>query len=440
MTTRLLRTSSDSGSGAPGTDGDDDHLGAGSADQAADQGRDRGRAAGASGDQGADPAPGAIGDELPKHSVGRAILVALFAAAIVSIVLLAFSWPTVTADPKDLPMAAVGDSAQIEQITSSAPEGMLDLERVDTRAEAEQMIREREVYGAFVLGGEDPEILVSSAASPAVAQQLRGIAAQMQQSIDSQAISGMQDGMEQMQEALEAAAQAAENPQAPGQTPGVAGAGEGAGTLPDASAMDVPQVTVTDVVPLSDDDATGAGLAIAGLPLSIGGIVGGVLTSTLVHSRRMRAVAVVAYGAFGGIALSLILQTWFGILQGEFWLNALAAGLAVASTAAIINGFVSLMGPGGIAIGAVLTMFIGNPISSLTQPKEFLAGAWGDIGQFFVPGAAGTLLRDISYFPDAPMAMSWWVLIAWFVLGIALILIGHLRAHAKLVAAHAGKG
>ena len=31
------------------------------------------------------------------------------------------------------------------------------------------MIREREVYGAFVLTGEDPEILVSSAASPAVA-------------------------------------------------------------------------------------------------------------------------------------------------------------------------------------------------------------------------------------------------------------------------------
>lgn len=383
-------------------------------------------------------------DSLPRHSIGRALLAAVFAAAIVSVILLAFSWPTVTADPRDLPMAAVGDDEQISQITDNAPEGMLDLREVDSRAEAEQLIREREVYGAFVLTGSDPEILVSSAASPAVAQQLRGIGAQMQEAIDAQAITGMQDGMEQMQDALEAAARAAENPGAaaaangPG-NPGGPGSPGGSAELPDASAMEVPQVTVTDVVPLSENDSTGAGLAIAGLPLTIGGIVGGVLTSMLVRSRRMRAVAVVAYGIIGGLALALILQTWFGILQGDFWLNALAAGLAVASTSAIINGFVSLIGTGGIAVGAVLTMFIGNPISSLNQPKEFLAGSWGEIGQFFVPGAAGTLLRDLSYFPDAPMATAWWVLVGWFALGIALILIGHLIAHAKKRKAASGR-
>ncbi|GAA0036120.1 ABC transporter permease [Brevibacterium metallidurans] len=388
---------------------------------------------------------GAPTDEpLPKHSVGRALLAAVFAAAIVSVILLAFSWPTVTSDPRDLPIAAVGDASRI---TANAPDGMIDLKEADSRAEAEQMIREREVYGAFVLTGEDPEILVSSAASPAVAQQLRGIGTQMQEAIDGQAISGMQEGMNQMQAALEAAAEAAENPGAraagaggqPGQNGQPGANGSGAAEVPDASAMEVPKVTVTDVVPLSEDDSTGAGLAIAGLPLTIGGIVGGVLTSMLVRSRRMRAVAVIAYGVIGGVALALILQAWFGILQGDFWLNALAAGLAVASTSAIINGFVSLIGPDGIAVGAVLTMFIGNPISSLTQPKEFLAGAWGEIGQFFVPGAAGTLLRDLSYFPDAPMATSWWVLIGWFVVGIALILLGHLIALAKKRKVPAGR-
>ncbi|WP_235344169.1 hypothetical protein [Brevibacterium sp. UCMA 11754] len=250
----------------------------------------------------------------------------------------------------------------------------------------------------------------------------------MQQKIDKQAISGMQDGMKEMQDALATASQPAgsqPDPGAPQQNPG------NQTQAPDASAMEVPEVTVTDAVPLNDDDSTGAGLAIAGLPLTIGGIIGGVLTSMLVHSRRMRAVAVVAYGAIGGLALTLVLQTWFGILQGNFGLNVLAAGLAVAATAALINGFVSLIGPGGIAIGAVLTMFIGNPIASLQAPKEFLAGAWGDIGQFLVPGASGTLLRNLSYFPDAPMAMQWWALIGWFALGIALILVGHLKAHSK---------
>ena len=78
---------------------------------------------------------------------------------------------------------------------------MLDLKKVDSRAEAQQLIREREVYGAFVLGDE-PEILTSTAASPPVAQQLNGIATQMQQKIDKQAISGMHDGMKKMQKAM----------------------------------------------------------------------------------------------------------------------------------------------------------------------------------------------------------------------------------------------
>ncbi|SDR75942.1 hypothetical protein SAMN04489751_0354 [Brevibacterium sandarakinum] len=367
-----------------------------------------------------------------KPSIKQALLAAVFAAAIVSVILLAFSWPTVTSDPRDLPIAAVGDQEQIDQIAENVPDGMLDLQEVDSRAEAQQLIREREVYGAFVLGDE-PEILTSTAASPAVAQQLKAIGTQMQQQIDKKAIAGMQDGMKQMQEALKASAQGPTGSQAnPGQPQ--TNPGDQA-QAPDTSAMEVPKVTVTDVVPLNEDDPTGAGLAIAGLPLTIGGIVGGVLTSMIVHSRRMRAVAVLAYGAIGGLALTLILQSWFGILQGNFGLNVLAAGLAVAATAGLINGFVSLVGPAGIAIGAALTMFIGNPISSLQAPKEFLAGAWGDIGQFFVPGASGTLLRDLSYFPDAPMAMQWWVLVGWLALGIVLMLIGHLKAHSQKRAA-----
>ena len=360
---------------------------------------------------------------------GRAVLGAVLAAAVVSLVLLAFSWPTVTSDPKDLPIAAVGDEEQIDRISGNAPDGMLDLKRVDSRAEAVQLIKEREVYGAFVLEDE-PEILIAKAASPAVAQQLSGIGTQMQHNIDQQAISGLQEGTKKMQEQMQKALEAAAAGQAPPQ-----GNPAGEGADPAASAMEIPQVKITDVVPLSDDDPSGAGLAIAGLPLTLGGIVGGVLTSMGIRSRRMRLVGTVVYGIVGGLALALIMQTWFGILQGNFGLNALAIGLSIAATVGLINGFVSLIGPAGIAIGAVLTMLIGNPIASLNQPKEFLAGSWGDIGQFFVPGAAGTLLRNLSYFPDASMSLQWWVLSAWLAGGIALILVGHVIAHRKAHAA-----
>ncbi|WP_235344170.1 hypothetical protein [Brevibacterium sp. UCMA 11754] len=99
-----------------------------------------------------------------KPSLKQALLAAIFAAAIVTVILLAFSWPTVTSEPKDLPIAAVGDQEQIDQIAADAPDGMLDLRKVDSRAEAQQLIREREVYGALLLG-DDPEILTSTAAS-----------------------------------------------------------------------------------------------------------------------------------------------------------------------------------------------------------------------------------------------------------------------------------
>lgn len=52
-------------------------------------------------------------------------------------------------------------------------------------------------------------------------------------------------------------------------------------------------------------------------------------------------------------------------------------------------------------------MFIGNPISSIAASKEFLPWIWGDFGQGFVPGATAMLLRNASYFPDAPVTGAW---------------------------------
>src|SRR5699024_12700655 len=100
---------------------------------------------------------------------------------------------------------------------------------------------------------------------------------------DDQVISGLQEGTEKMQKQMENAVTAAAAGQAPPQGDG-AGRDDGA----DASAAEVPQVKVTEVVPLSDDDPSGAGLAIGGLPLTLGGIVGGVLTSMGSRSRRLR--------------------------------------------------------------------------------------------------------------------------------------------------------
>ena len=58
---------------------------------------------------------------------------------------------------------------------------------------------------------------------------------------------------------------------------------------------------------------------------------------------------------------------------------------------------------------------------------EFLPGPFGEIGQLFVPGATGTLLRNVSYFPGAPTLVPWLTLAAWAAAGLLLIVFAHHR-------------
>jgi hypothetical protein len=87
----------------------------------------------------------------------------------------------------------------------------------------------------------------------------------------------------------------------------------------------------------------------------------------------------------------------------------------------------ALFGRVGIAVGAVLTVLVGNPLSAAAQPLQFLVGPWGAIGQWFVPGASVSLLRDLSYFPSADALFPWLVLLGWAAVGVVGMLAGHFR-------------
>ena len=198
---------------------------------------------------------------------------------------------------------------------------------------------------------------------------------------------------------------------------------------------------MTDVVPLADTDPRGTGLTAALFPLVLGGMLGGIAISVVVIGAMRRVTAVLVYSAVGGLALTGILQGWFGALQGDFWLNSAAIALALAAIAAPITGFVALIGRAGIAVGPVVMLLFANPISAAAIPKEFLAQPWGEVGQWFPPGAAATLVRELSYFPAADTTFSWLVLAAWAVGGLLLSVVGHFRtaggAEPDAEAAHA---
>ena len=91
-------------------------------------------------------------------------------AALVALIVLAFSWPSVTSDAHDLPLALVGEPAQTDAVENALDEradGVFTVTEADDREAAVALIERREVYGAIVLG-TSPEVLTASAASPVV--------------------------------------------------------------------------------------------------------------------------------------------------------------------------------------------------------------------------------------------------------------------------------
>lgn len=320
---------------------------------------------------------------------------------IVVVVVLAFLWPTKASSAQDIPLSIVGSPpavSEVQEAVSNHSPGVFTFVPAPDREAAIVQIQGRETYGAIVLGNGTmmPEVLTAPAAGGPAAQMLGGVAAQLQVQLNRQAA-----------------------------VTAIGGSTAAAGVT----------VTVTPIVPLSGSDPTGSGLVGASFPLTMGGMIGGIFISMLVVGAVRRLAALVGFGVAVGIALALVLQAWFGFLQGSFWINAAAMSLSVVATASFILGCTSLFGAKGISIGASLTMLIGNPLSSATTPWQFLPEPWGLVGQLFVPGASNWLIRSLSYFPDTDVTAEWCVLAAWAGVGLALTLIGHFRAVAVANAA-----
>ncbi len=342
--------------------------------------------------------PAATAASRPHTKWTFALLFGIIGGLVVGLVVLAFVWPTATASAKNLPIAISGPAASItavEKAVTTQAAGVIDFSTVDTRDAAVAEIKDREVYGAIILPSSPsglPEVLTASAASPAVTQLLNGVATSLQAQV--------------MQQAAAAGA------------PG--------------AAVAAVHVTVTDIVPLASTDKNGTGLVAAAFPLVLGGLLGGILISLLVVGVLRRLLALAVYALAAGTVVALIMQTLFGILQGVFLVDALALSLSMLATASIVVGFNALIGAPGIAVGSVITMLIGNPIAGAAIPLQFLVGPWGAIGQYFVPGAASALIRDLSYFPAYDPTPQWLTLAAWALLGLVLSVTGHFRSRAPI--------
>lgn len=304
-----------------------------------------------------------------RHAAGLVLAV----TAGLTLVLALFVGVAVNSGPNGVRLAVAGPPAAAGQIAaqlaSTAGPDAFEVEAVTDQAQAQAELRDRIVDGAIVLGPNGPTVLVAGAGSPAIAQLLTSAAAHF---------------------------------------------------AADGTTAAVP---VVDVVPLAPGDSHGAGLPSGSLPMVLAGLALGAAAALSLRNRWVVVGAVAAGGVAIGLSFAGVLA-WLGVIDGSYLAVSSAIALTVAASALVVAGSARLLGPAGIALGALLLMIIGNPLSGIASSPRLLPAPWGEFGQWLPTGAGGTLLRSVAYFPDASVGFPLWVLLGWGALGLLGVLIG----------------
>ncbi|MEU5877091.1 hypothetical protein [Spirillospora sp. NPDC047279] len=313
----------------------------------------------------------------------RTLGIAVVAATVQLIMIIAFAWPATQMAPRDVPLVVAGPQAPAvaQQLERSQP-GAFEITRKADEAAARQALADREAYGAIVTTPNGPRVIVASAASPLVSQQLTQVAQQM---------------------------------------------------------AGVKAMPVQDVVAADSDDPRGAGFGTLVLPLIMSGLAGAVMMTFLIKPLRWRLAGVITFSILGGLVTAAVAQGWFSILPGSYAEVAGVMALAILAVAGTVAGLAAAIGQAGIGVGALTFLLLGNPLSAATAAPELLPQPWGAIGQLLPPGAAVSLLRSVAFFDGSAAAGPLTVLLAWTAGGMALFGIGGLRARKTRDAAPAAE-
>lgn len=285
-----------------------------------------------------------------------------FLLLVQAVLVCAFVLPGYKPEPHHVPVGVVGPPTVAEALEAEGSDDFT-VTRYASESAARDAIEERDVYGALVVDGNGQRLLTASAASPAVAQLLRG-----------------------------AADQAAAN------------------------------MTVRDLEPLDPDDPRGATINLLFLPLISVCFTAVLALGALRLSARALIGAVSLFAALGGLAVVALLAQGLGALPGDYMALSGVMALTILAIALPTAGLHRLLGRAGIGLSALLFFVIANPASGNGTAPELLPGFWRSISQLMPPGAGGTGLRNTSYFDGNALAEPLLVLGSYVVAGGLLVL------------------
>lgn len=306
-----------------------------------------------------------------------ALVIAVGVVALQALLVPLFSAPAAHLEPRDLPVVVAGPAPAAQgfagQLQSARP-GAFEVTTLADAAAADEALRDRDAYAAFVVGPDGLTLHTAPAASPTVATLLTQASAELN------------------------------------------------GGQP---------VRTVEVVPLDADDPRGTGFASGFLPLAITSLLAGVAIHLAARGRRPRLVGLLGFAALAGLASAAVLQFWLGVIPGTYLLNAAAIGLFTLAVAASVAGLGAVLGERGIALGALVVFLIGNALSGVAAAPQLLPQPWGEVGQWLPIGAGGTLLRSTAYFDGAGGSPAVWILAGYALVGLVLVALGRGRTAAQ---------
>ncbi|PKZ65857.1 hypothetical protein CYJ73_09935 [Gordonia terrae] len=325
------------------------------------------------------PAAKPAGPSGAGHAPGWRLVAAMIVGIPALVVAIAAMFVSLAVDPEphQAPLGLVAPPPAATAIESALAEragaDAFVVERFTDADDARAAIERRDLVGAIAVGPDGVTVLTAEAGSPVLAQV-------------------------------------------------VAGVGNGI-----ATAQGLP-VTVDSVVPTPETDARGTGFAAGLLPLLIAGMALGGAAAVGLRGRVAMQVTLAVLGplvaGFGFAAT----WSWLGVIDGGIGTVGLAAALMIGAITWFTVGAGSLLGTAGVGVSALVMVLISNPLSGLASSPYLLPAPWGTIGQWLPPGAGGTLLRSVAYFPAAGIAGTVAVLAGWVAVGAGLLALGTVRA------------
>jgi hypothetical protein len=155
-----------------------------------------------------------------------------------------------------------------------------------------------------------------------------------------------------------------------------------------------------DLAPPSAEDPRGAGLAASALPITLAGLLPAVaLVLLLKREVWTRFAAAAAFAAIAGTTIAALLRYVFGSINQNVW--GVAAGLTLGLLAAGLSmlGLGSLFGRVGLAVGTLLTLLLGNPLSGLNSARRCCRAPGA-------PSVSGYRRAPLRRFCDQPPSLT----------------------------------